>query len=156
MSALEIYNASHEEIPDGTTVYVATDERNKSFFQDMASHYNLVYLDDFLHLVEDLNPNYYGMLDQLVASRARVFFGCWFSTFSGYINRLRGYHADRLKAPGYERGSIQSYYYAPPLNKYRMTDYWPLFGAIYAREFPVSWRMIDEGIDELANDAIST
>jgi hypothetical protein len=91
------------------------------------------------------------MLDQLVSSRSRVFFGCYFSTFTGYINRLRGYHADRQRAPGYESGIVESYYYAPLSHKYRMRDYWPLFGAIYAREFPVSWRMIDQGIEELEN-----
>jgi hypothetical protein len=26
--------------------------------------------------------NYYGMIDQLVASRGRIFFGCWWSTVS--------------------------------------------------------------------------
>jgi hypothetical protein len=29
------------------------------------------------------------MIDQLVASKGRIFFGCFFSTFTGYINRIR-------------------------------------------------------------------
>jgi hypothetical protein len=61
---------------------VATDERDKKFFVDMAIHYDLTYLDDYMHLIENINPNFYGMIDQLVASQGRVFFGCWFSTFT--------------------------------------------------------------------------
>lgn len=117
---------------------VATDEKKKqAFFYDMAVHYDLVYLDDYMHLIKDVNPNFYGMIDQLVASRSRVFFGCWFSTFTSYINRIRGYHADRLKLPGFATGIIESYYYALPEHKYKMKEYWPLTGAFHSREFPV-------------------
>jgi len=80
VSAMEMYNRSQPEIAQGSTVYMATDERDKTFFRDMAAHYDLVFLDDFRHLLEGINTNYYGMIDQLVASKAEVFFGCWFST----------------------------------------------------------------------------
>lgn len=33
----------------------------------------------------------YGLVDTLVASRGTMFAGTWFSSFSGYIVRLRGY-----------------------------------------------------------------
>ena len=32
--------------------------------------------------------NYYGMIDQLVASRGRIFFGCWWSTVSDSYNLI--------------------------------------------------------------------
>lgn len=81
VSAREIYEISQDQIPEGATVFVATDERQKKlFFSEMAEHYDLVYLDDFAHLLDGIDTNYYGMIDQLVASRARTFFGCWFST----------------------------------------------------------------------------
>lgn len=32
------------------------------------------------------------MIESIVCSRAKVFAGTWFSTFTGYIHRLRGYH----------------------------------------------------------------
>ena len=101
MSAQEIYDISKEEIPEGAVVYVATDERNKEFFSDMAEHWDLLFLDDFMELLPGINPNYFGMVDVLVASRSRTFFGCWFSTFTGYINRIRGYHADQKKLEGF-------------------------------------------------------
>jgi GDP-fucose protein O-fucosyltransferase len=80
LAAKEIYDTAKDIIPEGATVYIATDERNKGFFLDLALHFDLVYLDDFEHLVGTLNTNYYGMIDQLVASKSRTFFGCWFST----------------------------------------------------------------------------
>lgn len=86
------------------------------------------------------------MIDQLVASRGRTFVGCWFSTFTGYINRLRGYHSDLNQMDGYEMGIIDSYYYATPAHKTKMRDYWPIKKAFYAREFPASWRNIDHDI----------
>ena len=50
------------------------------------------FLDDYWDMagLGDLDPNYMGMIDTIVASRGRVFGGTWFSTFSGYITRMRG------------------------------------------------------------------
>jgi len=147
VSAQEIYNISKDVIPESSTVYVGTDERDKSFFDDMKKHFDVVFLDDYLHLVEGLNPSYYGMLDQLVTSRGRYFFGCWFSTFSSYVNRLRGYHSQKDKLPGYETGIIESYYYAMPERKMAMREFWPVKKAFHAREFPRSWMNIDQGVE---------
>eukprot|EP00586_Coscinodiscus_wailesii_P017298 CAMPEP_0172491018 /NCGR_PEP_ID=MMETSP1066-20121228/21672_1 /TAXON_ID=671091 /ORGANISM="Coscinodiscus wailesii, Strain CCMP2513" /LENGTH=643 /DNA_ID=CAMNT_0013259805 /DNA_START=121 /DNA_END=2052 /DNA_ORIENTATION=- len=147
IEADEIYENSKDELEEGATVYIATDERNKDFFAPMAEHYDLVFLDDYKHLLKGVNTNYYGMLDQLIASRGRIFFGTWYSTFTGYINRMRGYHAQKDKLEGFEKGLIQSYYFVTLANKLKMRQYWPLGGAHYAREFPVSWRDIDKGMN---------
>ena len=57
----------------------ATDEKQKDFFDLMKDHYDITFLDDYMHLAGDINPNFYEMLDQLVASKGRTFFGCWWS-----------------------------------------------------------------------------
>ncbi len=151
VEANDIFNISKDEIADGTTVYLATDERNKTFFKPLADHWDVVYLDDYLHLVEGCNTNFYGILDQMIASHGRVFFGCWFSTFTGYMNRIRGYLANKHKLPGYEHGIVNSYYYALAENKFKMRQYYPLKQTYHAREYPVGWRDIDRGIEELAS-----
>ena len=144
MEASEILKAAKEEIPEGTFVYVATDERKKEFFKDMEDHWNVVYMDNYMHLLEGVHKSYYGMIDLLVASRGRTFFGCWFSTFTGYINRLRGYHSQNMQAEGYEMGLLPtSYYYAVIDKKTSLHDYWPVKKLYYAREYPVSWRNLD-------------
>lgn len=133
----------------GSTVYLGTDEREKGFFQPLADKYDVVYLDDFKHLLIGVNTNYYGMLDQLITSRSRIFVGCWFSTFTGYINRLRGYHADQAEGQGFEDGIINSYYYALEDRFDHMRKFYPVKREFFSREFPASWRGIDKGIGEL-------
>ena len=68
-------------------LYIATDERNKTFFNDIAAEYTVRYLDDYWDLagLGDLDPNYFGMIDTIISSRARAFAGTWFSTFTGYV-----------------------------------------------------------------------
>ncbi len=144
-----IYNISKKELTPNATVYIATDERDRSFFNILKDHYDVVFLDDFQEELKGVNSNYYGHIDQLVASRGRVFFGCWFSTFTGYINRLRGYHANRAKAPGYEQGIVRSWYYALEDRYDHMQVFYPVKRSYHAREFPAGWRLIDQGIGEL-------
>jgi len=143
-----VYNKTKDHIPEGSTLYVATDEKDKDWFNLMKEHYDVVFLDDFMHELQGVNTNYYGMIDQLISSRGRVFYGCWFSTFTGYINRLRGYHADDHQAPGYEMGIVPSYYYAVDDRYLHMQEYYPVKKQFYAREFPTSWRLIDTGLED--------
>jgi hypothetical protein len=89
------------------------------------------------------------MLDQLVASKGRVFVGTWFSTLSGYVNRMRGYSSVKNKLEGHEFGRLQSYYFTPKPRKLQMTKYMAVKLPIYMREFPTSWRDIDKGIEDL-------
>ena len=42
--------------------------------------------------LKGVNPNWFGMVESIVCSRAKAFAGTYFSTFTGYIHRLRGYH----------------------------------------------------------------
>eukprot|EP00980_Cylindrotheca_fusiformis_P026788 scaffold17468_cov106-Cylindrotheca_fusiformis.AAC.4 len=151
VDAKDILEVSKDEIPKGTTVYVATDEHKKEFFHDMESYWNVVYMDNYLHLLDGVDKNYFGMIDQLVSSRGRLFFGCWFSTFTGYITRLRGYHSQNVHREGYELGLLpDTYYYAVAIHKTKMHDFWPIKKLFYAREYPASWRNIDFNAPELS------
>lgn len=149
VDAVELYEASKKELIEGGTVYVATDEKNRDFFKPLEEHYDLCFLDDFKHLFEGLNTNMYGMLDQLVASRGRVFYGTYLSTFTGFINRMRGYHADKAKLHGYQNGTIQSYHFVPAERRYDMARFMPPSPPFWTREFPLAWRDIDKGIGDL-------
>lgn len=147
MSAEQIYfNNSKGIILDNRTVFIATDEKNSSYFAPLRAHYHCLFLHDFKEELGDVNPNYYGMIDQLIASRSETFFGAYYSTFTGYINRLRGYHSQKLKLDGYQDGSIKSYYYVPETHanfRIAMREYQPVAQGFWSREFPVAWRDID-------------
>ena len=145
----KLYNQSKDELEEGATLYIATDEKEKDFFNPLKDHYNITFLDDYLHLVDNVSPNFYGFLDQLVASKSRTFFGTWWSTYSGYINRIRGYHSVNDKQEGYELGHLQSYYFLPEDKKFQMTKYHAVKEPLYMREFPTGWRDIEKGIGEL-------
>mmetsp|Transcript_25212 Transcript_25212/g.36969 ORF Transcript_25212/g.36969 Transcript_25212/m.36969 type:complete len:317 (-) Transcript_25212:129-1079(-) len=148
-NADELYEVSKNELEEGMTVYIATDERDKEFFRPLADRYDLLFLDDFIPELKSINTNYYGMIDQIICTRSRYFFGTWWSTFSGYINRIRGYHGEKRVLPGYENGLLPSWYFAPLDKKDEMRVYWPSRKRFFMREFPTSWRDIDKGVEEL-------
>jgi hypothetical protein len=144
--APEIVEMLSKKLKDNATLYIATDERDKKFFDPIKERYDVLFLDDFMDELQGINSNYYGMIDQLISSRGRLFYGCWFSTFTGYINRLRGYHADDNQSPGFEDGIVASYYYALKDRFLHMQTFYPVKKSFYAREFPTAWRLIDTGI----------
>jgi len=155
ISAQDLYKNTKDELLPNTTIFIATDERDKSYFDPLRAFYDIVFLDDYMDLLPNMNTNYFGMIDQLVAARGRVFFGCYFSTFTGYINRLRGYHSVHEELPGYERGELPTtYYYTPTHKKLDMHKYMPLKPGFFNRENPVSWRDINRGIGMLHSSAV--
>lgn len=148
IEAAQILKNVQDVIPPNTTVFIATDERQKAFFKPLQEYYKVKFLDDYQYtLLVNINKNFYGMIDQLVAARGRNFYGCWHSTFTGYIMRMRGYHAAREQSPGYLDGILpSSYYYVPTSERNAMHSYVPLQGAFFNREFPTSWRQLDFAI----------
>lgn len=81
ISADKIYENVKDILVEGATVYIATDEKSKSFFEPLKQHYDVLFMDDFMPQLKGVNKNQFGMIDQLVASRGRLFFGCWHSTY---------------------------------------------------------------------------
>ena len=146
VTADQIYKNSRSVLEKGAVVFIATDEKDKSFFNTLRKHYDVHFLGDFQHLIEGINPTKYGMLDQLIASRGRTFVGLYYSTFTGYINRMRAYHSQKQKAPGYKDGIIQSYFYAERKFKYAMRQYRSMSWPTWAKEFPTAWRDIDHDV----------
>lgn len=133
--AEEWYDNTKEVWKPGEILYIATDERNKTFFDPIKEHHDIRFLDDYFEMagLKDLDPNYMGMIDTIVASRGRAFAGTWFSTFSGYINRMRGYHGMSM---------MDSWYSWLPrkdaLHKWEEMDHFA-----YAFEWPDCWIGID-------------
>jgi hypothetical protein len=56
--------------------------------------WKLRFLKDYIAqgYLKDSNPNVHGMVECIVSSRAKAFAGTFYSTFSSFIHRLRGYH----------------------------------------------------------------
>jgi len=151
LPAEKLFELSKAHLVEGATLYIATDEKNKSYFMPFKEKYDVLFLDDFKHVLKGVNTNYFGMLDQLVLYKSRVFYGTCWSTFSGYANRMKGYYIAKHKLEGYKDGTMSSWYFTPKLIINQMRSYIPVSKPIYWREFPTSWRDIDKGIDEIAS-----
>lgn len=74
-------------IPSDKPLFIATDEHDKSVFLKLKDKYNVLYLTDFLHNQNDLTML---LVDQIVCSKSDIFLGSHLSTFSDYVNILRG------------------------------------------------------------------
>lgn len=100
LSAEEWYtNTRTWLIPDaGHLLYIATDETNRTWFSPLMEHYTVRFLDDYTKLagLDKLDPNFVGMIDQVVASRGWDFVGTYFSSFSAYIGKFVSYNYFKL------------------------------------------------------------
>lgn len=77
-----------EKIPRDLPLYIATDEKDKSFFNFLKPDYNIFFLNDFL---KDLRVQESLIVDQITCVNSEIFLGSRLSTFSDYINIMRGY-----------------------------------------------------------------
>ena len=144
LPAEEILKLTGALVPDraNRVVYIATDERNSSWFDPFRKAFKAVYfLNDFVTRDDELKEierNKQGMLEQIVCASSDIFIGTPLSTFTGYITRIRGYM--NVTVPGiYER----TFYY---MEKHRMqlhesphihVPFWP-------REFTEAFAGIEE------------
>jgi len=149
ISAKKLFKKSKRELTPGSILFIATDQSDKKYFKPFSDVYDVVYLSDFKDLISNLNVSYYPMLDQIIASKGRVFFGTYLSTFTGYITRLRGYYATKNQLDGYLEGSTKSYYFYPDHQKYTLLEYRNVEQPFWTNEYPAAWRNIDKGINKL-------
>ena len=133
---------SISELDEGSCLFVALDEYDENFVKPIKEKHNLFHLHDFKDLLNGVNPNFYGMIEQVIVSRGQHFYGSFYSTFSGYVNRLRGYFSVLDTAPGSNDGVLLNSFYMP--SKYRNENkiYKAIQKPFFAREFPTAWRDI--------------
>jgi hypothetical protein len=133
VNVTQIYNAIRQtrQLQVGPDIYVATDEYEDDFFHPLKQKFNLVFLGDFREELGDLDPNYYGMVEQLVLSNAKVFFGCYRSSFSSYVTRLRGY-----------RG-VDSYYFNEEYTDVLSSSI-PIRPPFFSQEWTIGWAGISD------------
>jgi len=72
-------------------IYISTDESNRNFFHPFVSAgYELAFWDD-VKPKEEVPYHLVGMVEQLICVESNLFVGTRLSTFTSYIQRLRGY-----------------------------------------------------------------
>lgn len=124
-------------IPFGSKLYIATDQRDKTFFDPLAEHYKLFFYEDIrgkVGIYSEFDNNYIPIIEQLICTRSIKFVGNKLSTLSSYIYRLRGYMND-----------IEDKNYYINTEKYNPIDQGVLFEenkyiANWAREYKDAWQ----------------
>tara|TARA_S200002703_G_scaffold87444_1_gene75330 strand:- start:61 stop:1218 length:1158 start_codon:yes stop_codon:yes gene_type:complete len=100
---IEIYNGPEKLLkviddcpflePD-LPLYIATDEKDKTFFEKLGEKYDIYFYEDFKYnLKEDFNESdklNIAVMDQVICSMSENFFGTYLSTFTKRINIMRG------------------------------------------------------------------
>ena len=136
--------------------YIATDEKDPTFFDELRAHHQVVLLSELLEAAQNvsqglalrpgswppkdvlvslnrINGNELGFVDALIASQGTIFTGAWFSTYTGLINRWRGYG-------GFPDSSS---YFSTPGRFNAFQGYEKPRSPLYMREWVEGWRGID-------------
>jgi hypothetical protein len=92
LPAEEILQTIESFIPKKCKLYIATDEIDKSYFEPFFKDYDVSFYEDLN--IDHSSKKYSIAIEQIICARAISFVGCYNSTFSTYINRLRGYMKD--------------------------------------------------------------
>lgn len=136
VSCEDILENIKDLIPNGANLYIATDERDISFFDPLSRNYNLIFFDDILsniNLYDEIHPNHIPIIEQLICSRSIKFIGNKLSTLSSYIYRLRGYMNDIYDKEYY----INTEKYNNEYQKYFTED--NNYIANWSREYKDAW-----------------
>jgi len=72
---------------DDKPIYISTDEKNLSFFDELKKYKTVYFFKDFYSSFDDLTDS---IIEQLVCFNSELFYGTHKSTFSKRINIMRG------------------------------------------------------------------
>ena len=74
-------------IPKNEPLYIATDEKDINLFSFLKEKYKIYFFSNFFEEKQDFEKL---AIDQIICSEAEIFLGSKYSTYSDYINILRG------------------------------------------------------------------
>jgi hypothetical protein len=126
--AEKIVNNIENVIPKYSKLYIASDEKNKSYFDPFKDNYEVFFYDDIAS--PNISTNHISMIEQIICARGISFVGTFVSTFSSYINRLRGYMSD------IEDKRIINF-----SSQYQGLEDTENFNGLFSREYSIGWRV---------------
>jgi hypothetical protein len=127
IDAEKILHNIQDLIPAGSKLYIATDEKNKNYFLPFREKYDVYFYED---VKSPETPEYLsGLVEQIICARGKTFIGTYVSTFSSYINRLRGYMQD---IDDKRIINFSSKYIDPHIDEEK-------FNGLFSREYSIGW-----------------
>ncbi|KAK3258441.1 hypothetical protein CYMTET_32527 [Cymbomonas tetramitiformis] len=134
----EILKTTRALFDPGETIYISTDERDKFFFQrSIDNGARLVFWDDFKNVTQGTPSMIIPSSEMAVCTRARIFVGTQYSTFSGYIQRMRGYMQDQPHKEILDTQTVFPTGYTPS-----WAEIWDHPNCGWCREFRDGWEGI--------------
>lgn len=140
LSAEELYDHIIPLLDPSVTriLYIATDEEDRSFFKPFLKAFELRFLSDIAsraHLAGHLSNHIQrGVVEQIICANAHTFIGTPYSTFTGYITRMRGFYRD---------GRYNRTFYSTKRHMYQLRDQTRIMIPLWSREFPTAHINID-------------
>jgi len=118
-----LLNLLNANVRKNVPLFIATDETDYTMFDFLKKTYNIFFLKDFCEVgkAEAL------VLDTLICSNAYQFYGSRMSTFSDYINIIRGYNNkldNHRKSLNFNRPKIKYNKYPWEVESYNWQDLW--------------------------------
>ena len=104
-------------------LYIATDEPDLSMFDFLKEKYNTIFLKD----LTQSSKSHELVLDTIICANAKNFYGSRMSTYSDYINIVRGYNGEidhHRKSLNFDRKQIQYNKYPWESEPYNWQDLW--------------------------------
>lgn len=91
-----MFNTVSKEIPTGSKLYIATDHKDKTFFDIFRSNYEVYFYDDLLAKLNhfEIYKKWIPIIEQIICTRGIKFIGNKLSTLSSYVYRMRGFMSD--------------------------------------------------------------
>ena len=112
-----------DKVRKSVPLYIATDETDYSIFDFLKEKYDIIFLKDLIS--SDYKTDL--VLDTIICSNAHNFFGSRMSTYTDYINILRGYNNkidNHRKLLNFDRKQIKYNKYPWEAEPYAWHDLW--------------------------------
>jgi hypothetical protein len=146
-----VINNTRAALPPTEPLYIATDEKDPAFLSEWRALYTPERVHSLAANMSDVlaaaPKHWYGIIEMIVASQARLFIGSRLSTFSGYITRLRGYTNQTYQETHFTTDQSEAWLALEReqgLEGFRAGDQLPLWTngwswATWGREFKEGW-----------------
>jgi hypothetical protein len=131
MSAEKIIENIEYTIPKYSKLYISTDEVDKNYFNPFKKYYDIYFYEDVKQ--EEIPSHNIGMIEQIICARSKTFVGTFVSTFTSYINRLRGYMRDiedkrvLTFSKKYDENFVDA----------------EIFDGLFSREYSIGWKIYE-------------
>lgn len=133
----ELAQVIRANVPAGTKLYVATNERDRQYFDGLRKSHDVVLFEDVAGGSTRLLPaEWIAAVEMLVAVKAEIFVGTMLSTYSGYITRLRGYLGARDQVFRFTDGTTDA---RPPTSEYSWRETVRAGTPLWGREYHEGW-----------------